>query len=219
MTGYGVHGRPVRNASRRSKRFPTQLALRLLLVFVFTLFGGTALAVPAVGVSAPASDHDCLAYAYDGGAQSVATHAASASPVAPEASSLATQEAVVQAAAALSVLSRLSVAANSGVWSLPSEGGGLNIGGRWYTEHALERIAPNTPEVMAQLEARAIARAQAEGISPGTPEFGAWWNKYGPDPRGIPTMVVEAEIANPGTTGVRVITNANGDVVTVIPTG
>jgi len=32
-------------------------------------------------------------------------------------------------------------------------------------------------------------------------------------------MVVEAEIANPGTTGVRVITNANGDVVTVIPTG
>jgi hypothetical protein len=80
-------------------------------------------------------------------------------------------------------------------------------------------MAPNTPEVMAQLEARAMARAQAEGLTPGTPKFGDWWNKNGPDPRGVPSMVVEAEIANPGTTGVRVVTNANGDVVTVIPTG
>ena len=102
-------------------------------------------------------------------------------------------------------------------WTLPEGGGGANIGGRWFTEHALERMAPRTPQVMAELESRALARAQAAGLKPGTPEFGQWWNKFGPDPRGVPTSVVEAEIANPGSTGVRVITNANGDVVTVIP--
>lgn len=32
----------------------------------------------------------------------------------------------------------------------------------------------------------------------------------------MPPSVVEAEIANPGTTGARVILNSNGDVVTVI---
>ncbi|WP_203567165.1 RHS repeat domain-containing protein [Aestuariimicrobium ganziense] len=104
-----------------------------------------------------------------------------------------------------------------GAWDLPPGGGGSSIGGRWYTEHALERVAPNTPEVMAILERRALARARAAGLSPGTPEFGAWWAKNGPAPRGVPPMVVEAEIASPGSTSVRVITNANGDVVTVIP--
>ena len=37
------------------------------------------------------------------------------------------------------------------------------------------------------------------------------------DPRGVPPSVVEAEIANPGTTGVKVITNQSGDVVSVVP--
>jgi hypothetical protein len=102
-------------------------------------------------------------------------------------------------------------------WPFPLEGGGTTIGGRWFTEHALERMAPNTPEVMANLTMRALRRAQAAGLTPGTPEFTQWWRLNGPSPRGIPPSVVEAEIANPGTTGVRVITNANGDVVTVIP--
>lgn len=103
-------------------------------------------------------------------------------------------------------------------WSLPADGGGATIGGRWYTEHALERMAPNTPEVMALLERRALARARSEGLSPGTAEFGEWWSKFGPDPRGVPPSVVEAEIANPGMTGVKVIANTDGDVVTVYPT-
>jgi len=119
---------------------------------------------------------------------------------------------------AISFGGKADEATNTGVWSLPSEGGGLNIGGRWYTEHALERMAPNTPEVMARLETRAVARAQAEGLAPGTREFAIWWAD-GPKARGVLPSVVEAEIADPGTTGVRVITNANGDVVTVWPTG
>lgn len=104
-------------------------------------------------------------------------------------------------------------------WVLPEAGGGARIGGRWYTEHALERMAPRTPEVMAELESRALARARAAGLEPGTPEFGKWWGKYGPDPRNVPPSVIETEIAAPGSTGVRVITNAQGDVVTVIPGG
>jgi hypothetical protein len=36
---------------------------------------------------------------------------------------------------------------------------------------------------------------------------------------GVPPSVVEAEIASPGSTGVRVILNKNGDVITVIPGG
>jgi len=72
---------------------------------------------------------------------------------------------------------------------------------------------------MAELEARAMARARAKGLTPGTRKFGEWWKDHGPDPRSIPPSVVEAEIANPGSTGVRVILNSDGDVVTVIPQG
>lgn len=99
---------------------------------------------------------------------------------------------------------------------LPQDGGGANIGGRWYTEHALERMAPRTPEVMALLERRALDRASREGLQPGTRALQTWWNKHRPSPRGVPPRAVEAEIANPGTTGVRVILSSNGDVVTVI---
>jgi hypothetical protein len=105
---------------------------------------------------------------------------------------------------------------SEGVWTLPRKGG-ATIDGRWYTEHALERMAPRTPEVMAELEARALARAKAAGFQLGTPEFKAWWGEFGPNPRGVPPMVVEAEIANPGTTGVKVITGNDGRVITVIP--
>ncbi len=110
-----------------------------------------------------------------------------------------------------------SVAPNGAAWSLPRGGGGTTIDGRWYTEHALERMAPNTPEVRAILESRALDRAAREGLTTGTPEFAEWWAKNGPAPRNVPSMVEEAEILNPGPTSVRVITNSNGDVVTVIP--
>ena len=105
---------------------------------------------------------------------------------------------------------------DDGGWSLPARGGST-INGRWYTEHALERMAPRTPEVLADLERRAIERARSIGIEPGTEEFAEWWQLRRPDPRNIPPMVVEAEILNPGSTSIRVVTNSNGDVVTVIP--
>jgi len=101
-------------------------------------------------------------------------------------------------------------------WTLPKEGGKW-IDDRWYSEHALERMAADTPEVRAILEERALKRAEQAGLKPGTREFQEWWNKYGPDPRGIPPEVVEAEIANPGSTGIRVVLNESDDVVSVIP--
>ncbi|MGE3556361.1 MAG: RHS repeat-associated core domain-containing protein [Candidatus Obscuribacterales bacterium] len=104
-----------------------------------------------------------------------------------------------------------------GDWVLPENGGGARINGRWYTEHALERMAPNTPRVMASLEARALERARVANLHPTTLEFGKWMYRNGPQPRGIPPIVVEAEIAYPNTTGVRVVLNQQGDVVTVIP--
>lgn len=109
-------------------------------------------------------------------------------------------------------------ATGTGGWVLPPEGGGAYIDGRWYTEHALERIAPKTPEVMAILEGRAVERAAREGLQPGTREYWMWWQKNGPSPRSIPPSVVEAEIANPGTTNVTVHIDAqSGHVITVIP--
>ncbi|UFJ41428.1 hypothetical protein LOK74_02510 [Brevibacillus humidisoli] len=104
-------------------------------------------------------------------------------------------------------------------WDMPR--GGTEIGGRRYSEHALERMAPDTIQVRAELEKRALEK----GLKPGTKEF-----KNFVDPRGIPPMVVEDTIKNvkpvPGNRpntlkydgkDVTVITNTNGDVITVIP--
>ena len=104
-------------------------------------------------------------------------------------------------------------------WSMPRGGGVIN--GRKYSEHALERMAPDTIQVRAELEARAKSR----GLVPGTQKF-----KEFVDPRGITPSVVEDIIKNgtkkPGNkpdswehTGrdARIITNGKGDVVTVVP--
>jgi len=103
-------------------------------------------------------------------------------------------------------------------WVFPKKGG-ATINGRWYTEHALERMAPRTPEVMAELEVRALNRSAKEGCLPQTKEFGKWMEKHHPDPRNIPPSVIEAEIARPGSTSIRVELNQKGDVVTVMPGG
>jgi len=103
-------------------------------------------------------------------------------------------------------------------WVFPKKGG-ATINGRWYTEHALERMAPRTPEVMAELEVRALTRAAKKGYKPQTKDFGDWWKDHKPNPRNIPPSVVEAEIANPGSTNIRVELNKKGDVITVIPVG
>jgi hypothetical protein len=93
----------------------------------------------------------------------------------------------------------------------------MSIGGRRYAEYVLERMAPNIPEAMATLERRYLQRAEQDGLKPETAEFGNWWRRNHPDPRGVPPMVVEPEIAHPSTSGVWLITNELGDVVTVIP--
>lgn len=80
-------------------------------------------------------------------------------------------------------------------------------------------MAPRTPKVMAELEKRALERAAKEGLKPQTKAFKDWWLKYGPDPRNVPPSVVEAEIANPGSTNIRVELNNRGDVITVMPGG
>jgi hypothetical protein len=109
-----------------------------------------------------------------------------------------------------------SVSKNNG-WVLPENGGGGLINNRWYTEHALERMAPNTPQVMAKLEARFFERAKVVKPKLNTQEFLKWCRENSPNPRGVPPSVVEAEIANPGSSGVRVFLNEKGDVKTVIP--
>lgn len=101
-------------------------------------------------------------------------------------------------------------------WVFPQKSG-ATINGRWYTEHALERMAPRTPEVMAELEVRMLVRAEKAGYKPQTDRFGKWMEKNAPNPRNIPPSVIEAEIANPGSTSIRVELNSKGDVITVIP--
>jgi hypothetical protein len=107
--------------------------------------------------------------------------------------------------------------------------GGGEIGGRRYSEHSLERMAPDTIEVRAELSTWATQKAVEKGLSPGTKEFDTFVKKY-VDPRGVPPMVVEDAIRNnPAKAGkytdtfvhendyVKVVTNGKGDVVTVIP--
>jgi RHS repeat-associated protein len=105
-------------------------------------------------------------------------------------------------------------------WDLPPEGGGMT-NGVVYTEHALERMAGRNMTTLAQLELRAIKRIESMGIRPGTEEFGLMWRKLHPDPRTIPTSVVEAELMRPGSTGLKVISVGGGAlpkrVITVIP--
>ncbi|NLZ49192.1 MAG: transposase, partial [Clostridiales bacterium] len=104
-----------------------------------------------------------------------------------------------------------------------------NINGRRYSQHAMERMAPNTPEVKAELYQRATKIAKEKGLAPQTKEYSIFIDKY-VDPRNIPPSVIEDAIKNtkpiPGngpstfvhaTDSVKVITNGNGDVITVIP--
>lgn len=112
-------------------------------------------------------------------------------------------------------------------WSMPR--GGAVIEGRKYSEHALERMAPDTPAVRAELTTRAHEKATEKGLESGTEEYYEFVRKY-VDPRGITPAVVEDVIKNtpvqPGkyegtfmhqNEKVTVIINNNGDVITVIP--
>ncbi|WP_245805879.1 hypothetical protein [Bacillus alkalicellulosilyticus] len=111
-------------------------------------------------------------------------------------------------------------------WSM-SKGGVIN--GRKYSQHALERMAPNTPEVKAILTSRAIKKAEELGFKPQTKEISDFIKKY-VDPRNIPPSVIEDAIMNTKkipdnrsgtfvhvTKDIKVIINEADDVITVIP--
>ena len=72
---------------------------------------------------------------------------------------------------------------------------------------------------MAELESRFLARAKVASQNLSPRKFREWCLKNAPNPRGVPPSVVEAEIAQPGSTGVRVMLNEKGHVITVIPGG
>ena len=113
------------------------------------------------------------------------------------------------------------------LWDLPPYGGKY-INGRYYTQHALERMAPDIPEVRDFLVQKYHKIATEEcGYKPGTKDY-IGFMKDKVNPRGIPPMVVENAIRhgkrqpgkNPGTwdyitSDVKVVVNERGDVVTV----
>lgn len=116
---------------------------------------------------------------------------------------------------------------DSRTWSMGEDGAVIN--GRRYTAHSLERMAPDTPEIRAKLEARASDKAETKGFKPGTKDYNDYIKKY-VQPRNVPPTVVEDAIknvkpvkgTNPGTwvhetRDVKVIVNYDGDVITVIP--
>lgn len=101
------------------------------------------------------------------------------------------------------------------VWDMPEHPKTIN--GRKYSQHALERMAPDTIENRAKL----IQRALDLGYEVGSNDFKNYVN-----PRGIPPSIVEDVIKNaipqPGSSpatleyildGVTVITNLAGDVI------
>lgn len=109
---------------------------------------------------------------------------------------------------------------DSPLYDLPEQGGGMRIGGRWYTEHALERMAPDTPAIRAELLRRAIDRTKKFGLPEGSEAYNKVLSylKAKIDPRGVTPSVVEAELLKPGSTNVKVIAvKQKSIVVTVIP--
>ncbi len=105
-------------------------------------------------------------------------------------------------------------------WSMQE--GGKMINGRWYTQHALERMAPKNPEVRGVLSSRAIKK----GFPFGSEKHFDYTNS-----RGIPPSVVEDVIQNgiksigstQGTMEIIkdhikvVVSEKNGAIVTVHP--
>jgi hypothetical protein len=104
------------------------------------------------------------------------------------------------------------------IYDLPADGGGMRINNRWYTEHALERMAPDTPQVRAQIRTRVGQRLERLGIARGHPAYDRVLARalQKIDPRGVPPSVVEAEILRPGSTNVRVVTARRGEVVVTV---
>jgi hypothetical protein len=108
-------------------------------------------------------------------------------------------------------------------WNLSENGSMIN--GRFYTKHALERMAPSIPEVVAELERRALGLGHVRGSKNFLDYVQA---------RNIPPMLVEDVIKNGvrslgegkkiGTMNcvteyMKVIINNSGDVISVYKIG
>ena len=112
-------------------------------------------------------------------------------------------------------------------WNMVEGGGTIN--GREYSQHAMEKMAPDTPQVRAELSRRAEKSATQRGLKVGTQEYYEYCKKY-VDPRNIPPSVIEDAISStkgiPGnrpdtfiheTADVKIVINSAGKVITVIP--
>ena len=112
-------------------------------------------------------------------------------------------------------------------WNMVEGGGTIN--GREYSQHAMERMAPDTPQVRAELSRRAEKSATQRGLKVGTQEYYEYCKKY-VDPRNIPPSVIEDAISStkgiPGnrpdtfiheTADVIIGINSAGKGITVIP--
>ena len=112
-------------------------------------------------------------------------------------------------------------------WNMVEGGGTIN--GREYSQHAMERMASDTPQVRAELSRRAEKSATQRGLKVGTQEYYEYCKKY-VDPRNIPPSVIEDAISStkgiPGnrpdtfiheTADVKIVINSAGKVITVIP--
>jgi len=115
----------------------------------------------------------------------------------------------------------------SDLWNMIEGGGTIN--GREYSQHAMERMAPDTPQVRAELSRRAENAAIQRGLKVGTQEYYEYCKKY-VDPRNIPPSVIEDAISStkgiPGnrpnifiheTADIKIVINSAGKVITVIP--
>ena len=112
------------------------------------------------------------------------------------------------------------------IWDMPE--GGAVINQREYSQHALERMAPDTLQVRAELSRRAERKAEQLGYKLGSQQYDDFCSKY-VNPRNIPPSVVEDAITTTTPTSgntngtfihetqdVKVIINSKGKVITVI---
>ena len=122
---------------------------------------------------------------------------------------------------------RVSSKGGTDSWNMVEGGGTIN--GREYSQHAMERMAPDTPQVRAELSRRSEKAAIQRGLKVGTQEYYEYCKKY-VDPRNIPPSVIEDAISStkgiPGnrpdtfiheTANVKIVINSAGKVITVIP--
>ena len=100
---------------------------------------------------------------------------------------------------------------------------------KWYVTGRMERMAPDTPQVRAELSRRAEKSATQRGLKVGTQEYYEYCKKY-VDPRNIPPSVIEDAISSTKgisgnrpdtfiheTADVKIVINSAGKVITVIP--